>query len=64
MAAKEKTYTQLKNELDELLDWFETSDVDVDEALKKYDEAAKLIAELEKKLSTAELVVKKLAKKG
>lgn len=63
MADKEKTYTELKDELDNLLDWFESSDVDVDEALVKYDQAAKLISELEKKLSEAELIVKKLAKK-
>ncbi|MEK7472140.1 MAG: exodeoxyribonuclease VII small subunit [Patescibacteria group bacterium] len=63
MPAREKTYTELKDELDALLDWFESSDVDVDEALVKYDQAAKLITELEKKLADAELVVKKLSKK-
>lgn len=63
MAVHEKTYTELKDELDALLDWFESSDVDVDEALVKYDQAAKLIAELEKKLAAAELIVKKLTSK-
>lgn len=61
MAAKEKTYQELKTELDELLDWFESSDVDVDEATKKYEQASNLLVELEKKLSEAELIVKKLA---
>lgn len=64
MATTEKTYTELKDELDSLLDWFESSEVDVDEALVKYDQAAKLIAELEKKLTDAELVVKKLKAKN
>lgn len=62
MSEKEKSYTELKEELDNLLDWFESSEVDVDEALKKYEQASKLLAELEKKLSEAELVVKKLSK--
>ena len=62
MAAKEKTYQELKTELDELLDWFESSDVDVDEATKKYEQASKLLVELEEKLKSAELIVKKLSK--
>jgi exodeoxyribonuclease VII small subunit len=62
MAAKEKTYQELKTELDELLDWFESSDVDVDEATKKYEQASRLFAELEQKLKSAELIVKKLSK--
>lgn len=62
MAAKENTYQELKTELDELLDWFESSDVDVDEATKKYEQASKLLVELEEKLKSAELIVKKLSK--
>lgn len=63
MPEKKKTYQQLKTELDEVLEWFDSGDIDIEEAVEKYEKANKLLKELEKLLSEAELSIKKLAKK-
>jgi len=63
MAAKAKTYAQLAGELQAIIDWFESDDVDLDEAVQKYQAANKLVEELEKYLKTAENHIKKVAKK-
>ena len=55
-----KSYRELKNSLDELLTWFDQDDLDVDEAMKKYDEAQKVITELEEYLSAVQEKVKKI----
>ncbi len=58
--ATQKTYKQLQDELQLLMDKFERSvHEDVDELLKDYDAGKKLIAELEKHLQQAELKLKK-----
>ena len=60
--AKDKTTSQLQQELDELLLWFESDIVDLDEAVKKYDHGLKLVQELQVRLKTAENVIKKISK--
>jgi len=60
MADKTKTYKQLSTELEAIINWFESGDVDLEEAIAKYDEAAKLIAQLEKHLKSAENKIKKI----
>lgn len=55
-----KTYKQMSDELNELLAWFDNGQPDLDEALVKYEEASKLIADMEKYLKTAETKVKKI----
>ncbi|MGA3150034.1 MAG: exodeoxyribonuclease VII small subunit [Candidatus Saccharimonadales bacterium] len=55
-----KTYAQLSAELSEIMDWFEGGEVDLDEALAKYQQAAKLIEQMEKHLKTAANKIKKL----
>jgi exodeoxyribonuclease VII small subunit len=60
MVKESKTYSQLRRELDELLAWFEQDGLDVDEAIKKYDQAIVLTKELEQYLKTAENKIKKL----
>lgn len=54
MSAKsnDKTVQQQIDELNELMEWFEQDDMDVEEALKKFEEADKLAAEIEKRLSS------------
>lgn len=60
--SKEKSTAQLQAELDELIVWFESDKVDLDEAVTKYKQGTELIAELEKRLKTAENTIKKIAK--
>ncbi len=55
-----KTYRELRTELDDLMVWFDNDDVDVEQALAKYGEAKKIIAELEKYLDDTELKITKI----
>lgn len=57
-----KSYQELKAELDETLEWFNSPDIDVEKATEKYEKASALLTELEQLLNNAELSVKKLAK--
>ena len=56
-----KTYREMSEELDNILTWFESGDVDLDEAVKKYEQAQKLLDEMEKYLKTAENKIRKIA---
>lgn len=58
-----KSYSRMLAELQEIIDWFESDDVDLDEALKKYQQANHLIDKLENYLKTAENKVRKIAGK-
>lgn len=58
-----KTYTQLKEELNTVLEWFEQDDIDVDKAIEKHAEAEKLIMELRTYLEATEQKIKKASKK-
>jgi len=60
MPEKTKTYAQLSQELARIIEWFEGDQVDLDSAIDKYDEATKLIAQMEKYLKTAENKIKKI----
>lgn len=60
MTAEKKTYLLLRKQLDELLNWFDQEDLDVDQAIAKYEQAIKLTRELEAYLKQAENSVKKL----
>jgi exodeoxyribonuclease VII small subunit len=55
-----KSYKEMATELDELMLWFESGDIDIDEAVIKYEEAMKLLDEMEKYLKTAENKIKKI----
>jgi exodeoxyribonuclease VII small subunit len=56
-----KSYRQMASELDQIMQWFESGDIDIDEAINKYEEARKLIVEMEKYLKTAENKIKKIS---
>jgi exodeoxyribonuclease VII small subunit len=58
-----KSYRQMATELDQIMQWFESGDIDIDEAINKYEEARKLIVEMEKYLKTAENKIKKISTK-
>lgn len=61
MVKNEKSYKQLRQDLDELLSWFENDDLDVDEAINKYEQAKKLAKELHKYLQDAQNKITKLS---
>lgn len=54
-----QTYRDLKQKLDDLLTWFDQDDIDVDEAMSKYEEATKIISELEDYLNQAQEKIRK-----
>jgi exodeoxyribonuclease VII small subunit len=60
-AKSSKTYREMSAQLDDILMWFESGDVDLDEAVAKYEEAQKLLDEMEKYLKTAENKIRKIA---
>lgn len=49
-----KPLTDQLKELDELIAWFDQDNLDLDEALKKFDEGVKLTEEIEARLSKLE----------
>jgi exodeoxyribonuclease VII small subunit len=55
-----KTYQQMAGELAELVSWFESDDVNLDEAVSKYEQAMELLKQMEDYLKTAENKVKKI----
>jgi len=57
------TYQELKAQLDDVMVWFESEDVDLDKALMKYEEGMKIVGQLEKQLTEAENKVTKLKQK-
>lgn len=63
MADKVKTYQQMNDELAELLAWFESEQVDLDQAVSKYEETMKLIKQMQEHLKTAENKVNKISAK-
>ena len=55
---RERTYQAMLDELDGLLTWFQSEDIDLTEAIVKYEHGMELISMLEKHLKTAENKVK------
>ncbi len=61
--ASEKTFKQLEQELDEILERVESAAYDeLDDLLKDYETGKKLIEQLEKKLKSAKNSIKKVKK--
>jgi exodeoxyribonuclease VII small subunit len=63
MAQAKKSYQQMANELAKLIDWFESDQVNLDEAVVKYEQAMELLGQMEHYLKTAENKVKKISAK-
>ncbi len=57
----ERNYQKMSAELAGVIEWFESDQVNLDEAVNKYEQALALIAEIEKYLKTAENKVKKIS---
>jgi exodeoxyribonuclease VII small subunit len=47
------SYKQARTELSEILDWFEAGEVDIEQALAKYDRADELLKAIDAYLSDA-----------
>jgi len=54
MKDKEFDYAKSKKELQEIVDWFEQGDPNLDEALDKYKKAERLISSIEEYLKNME----------
>ena len=57
-------YQAKKLELEAIMTWFESNDVQIDEALKKYAQAEALINELEAYLKNTKTQIDQLIKKS
>ena len=53
MSNNQLTIQQLTDQLEELLAWFESEEITVEESVKKYEIATKISAEIEERLATA-----------
>jgi exodeoxyribonuclease VII small subunit len=62
MPTKKTDYTKLNAELDEILVKLQSSDLDVDEAVKAYERGMNIAKELEAYLKQAENKIKKIRK--
>ena len=56
-----KTYQSMAEELNGLIEWFESDQVSLDEAVGRYEQAMRLLKEMEEFLKTTENKVKKIA---
>ena len=62
-ATKDETVSEKLEKLEVLLQWFESEEITVEEALVKYEQALKLSKELEAQLETAKNQVEVIKKK-
>ncbi len=60
--SKQFKFAESYKKLQELTEWFEKDEIDLEEGIKKYEEGIKLVAELKKYLETMENKVKELKK--
>lgn len=60
MTDKLPTYQKLQTELDQLMAKLQSDELDVDEAIELYQQATKLISQLQKHLKTAENKLSKI----
>ncbi|MCR4312083.1 MAG: exodeoxyribonuclease VII small subunit [Candidatus Uhrbacteria bacterium] len=61
--AKKTAFSDQFAELEEITEWFETADVDLDEGLKKFERGLELAKALKQKLADVENTVVTLKKK-
>ncbi|HET7529278.1 MAG TPA: exodeoxyribonuclease VII small subunit [Candidatus Saccharimonadales bacterium] len=62
-AKQTATYSQMADQLNSLVEWFESDQVNLDQAVGKYEEAMELLGRMEQFLKDAENKVKKIAVK-
>lgn len=54
MSESKKSLSKQLADLDALMAWFDQADIDLDEALKKFDQGVKLAEQIRKQLAEAE----------
>lgn len=59
----DKTVKQLQEELDAVITWFQSDDVDIDQAEDKYNQGLEIAVELKKRLEKTENAITKLKAK-
>ena len=57
---KEQTFKEKIKQLEDIVAWFDSEDVDLDEAVEKYEQGAKLAKELKADISGIENKVRKI----
>lgn len=60
---KNNTIKEKLTELDELVAWFEQDDIEIDQALQKFESAEKLATEIGKELEVAKNKIEIIKKK-
>lgn len=63
MSTNKKSVEAKIDELEQLLDWFESNEVTVDSALEKYERAGQITSELEDELKKAKNQVEVIKEK-
>lgn len=61
--ASKRNYQAISAELAAIMEWFESDKVNLDEAVAKYEQALRLITEIETYLKTAENKIRKITTK-
>ncbi len=57
---RKETINEKTKKLDELVKYFENEEIDLDEAIEKYEKAVKLVKDIEKVIKEYELRVSKI----
>lgn len=63
MATNKRSYADISSELDDVLLELESENIDVDKAVKLYEQGLKLTEELESRLKSAENKIRELKSK-
>lgn len=58
-----RNYQKMNTELAEIIEWFESDKVNLDEAVAKYEQALKLVSEIKTYLKSAQNKIKKISTK-
>lgn len=62
-APKKFNFTKAYREIEEINEWFQGEDIDLDEALKKYERGMELVEKCKKRLRAAENKFEEIKKK-
>jgi exodeoxyribonuclease VII small subunit len=63
MPEEKFNFTKAYKEIEEINEWFQGEDIDLDEALKKYEKGMELIAKCKERLKEAENKFEEIKKK-